>query len=529
MGVPLYFLCMFIRRKPNASGSISVQVVEKTKLRQQKVVRTIGVARGAAEVEALERRARDFIEESQGPFLPGMFDDSSSIHAFLESIGNGQIQVIGPELVFGKLYDEIGYGALDNELFRHLVVCRLFNPGSKLKTIDYLDRYLHVHYTPSRIYRFLDDLCLRQSSGSGKAAPDIKEQVERISYLHTLKVVGGAICVCFYDMTTLYFESSEEDELRRYGFSKDGKNACPQIFLGLLVAAGGNPIGYEIFEGNTSESRTLIPMIRKLSDRFDFGKPVVIADSGLLTKNNISELERDGYQYILGARPKNETVAIRNQILQMKLSDGDLAEIDKGAGVRLIVSMSTKRAHNDAHNRQRGLARLQKNLGSGKLTKQNINNRGYNKYLVMKGKVEIAIDMEKFNADAQWDGIKGYITNTSLSKEEIIGNYGNLWLIERAFRLNKGDLAARPIYHRLRNRIEGHICVCFTAYTILLELDRRLAKAKSRLTVYRAQELTKNMYALTCVLPNWNTPKRFVFKMTKEQQELINAVNLDGG
>ena len=97
-----------------------------------------------------------------------------------------------------------------------------------------------------------------------------------------------------------------------------------------------------------------------------------------------------------------------------------------------------------------------------------------------------------------WDGIKGYVTNTELPKEKIIENYGNLWYIERAFRLNKCDLAARPIYHRLRNRIEGHMCICFTAYAILLELDRRLRKSKSSLTVYRAQEVTRNMYALTC-------------------------------
>ena len=96
-------------------------------------------------------------------------------------------------------------------------------------------------------------------------------------------------------------------------------------------------------------------------------------------------------------------------------------------------------------------------------------------------------------ADAAWDGIKGYVTNTSLSKEDVIGNYGNLWFIERAFRLNKFDLAVRPIYHRLRNRIEGHICICFTAYTIMLELERILKAAKSEITLYTLRAKVQNI------------------------------------
>ncbi len=515
---------MFLRKKVNASGSVSVQVVAKTRSRKQEVIKSIGVGRTASEVEELTRRGLAAMDELRGPFLPGLFDDSSGIRSFIETIGNEQVQVIGPELVYGHLFDQIGYGALEAPLFRHLVICRLFSPGSKLKTIDYLERYLHVHYTPSRIYRFLDELCCRPASGAGKAKAGLKEQVEQISYRHTLGVVGGAVCVCFYDMTTLYFEAAEEDELRRYGFSKDGKNTCPQIFLGLLVASGGNPIGYELFEGNTAESKTLIPMIKGLAGKFDFGKPIVVADSGLLTKRNIDELKREGYQFILGARPKCEVAAVRERILGLKLKDGEMAVIDKGGGCRLIVSMSEKRARKDEHNRKKGLNRLQKNLGSGKLTKQNINNRGYNKYLVMKGNIEISIDMQRFTEDARWDGIKGYLTNTTLSKEDILANYGNLWLIERAFRFNKGDLAARPIYHRLRNRIEGHICICFTAYTIILELERRLTKAKCGLTVCRAQELTKNMYAITCILPNRTTPQRIILKMTEEQKALLDAV-----
>lgn len=97
------------------------------------------------------------------------------------------------------------------------------------------------------------------------------------------------------------------DDLRKCGFSKDGKHSCPQIFFSLLVASGGNPIGYEIYEGNISEGHTMIPLIRKLASRFGSEKPIVVADAGLLSKSNIAELTRNGYQFILGARPKSET------------------------------------------------------------------------------------------------------------------------------------------------------------------------------------------------------------------------------
>ena len=96
-------------------------------------------------------------------------------------------------------------------------------------------------------------------------------------------MAGGNLSVCFYDMTSLYFEAAEVDDLRRFGFSKDGKISCPLIFLGLLVASGGFPIAYEIFEGNFSEGLTMIPLIRKLASRFGFDKPIVVADAGLLS------------------------------------------------------------------------------------------------------------------------------------------------------------------------------------------------------------------------------------------------------
>ena len=540
---------MFIRKKLNKSGTVSVFVLSTTKSRKQRLVKSFGSAHpnDTAAMEKLMQQASSFIQQMEGPSLPHIYEEEDVIDGFVSSLNNAQVQVAGPELVFGTLYDRIGYGAIRNRMFRNIVICRLFNPGSKLKTVDYMERYLHVTYSVDQIYRFLDNLCYRKeeeekgndgrksetagegseptSTSSAKSKQDdFKTRVEDIAYSYTKKMVGDGISVCFYDMTTLYFEAAEEDDLRKCGFSKDGKHSCPQIFLGLLVASGGNPIGYEIYEGNISEGHTMIPLIRKLASRFGFDKPIVVADAGLLSKANIEELTKDGYQYIIGARPKSESDKVKEQILSLDMKYGDVVEIEKDGEVRIVLSCTERRAKKDAHNRQRGLARLQKKMASGRLTKQNINNRGYNKYLKMEGEVTISINMEKYEADAAWDGIKGYVTNTTLEKDEVIANYSNLWFIERAFRMNKFDLAVRPIFHRLRNRIEGHICICFTAYTIMLELERILKAAKSEITIYRAQELVKNMYAITYTLPKSKQTKRVYLGMDEEQSELCRLV-----
>ena len=513
MACPMLSLHMFLRRRKNKSGSESVQVVESNRS-GYKVVKSFGSSRDESELRSLERKAQQWIDDQRGPKLPFSWEKDDIITDFMSTLANSQVRVYGPELVYGSLYDRIGYNAIDDEMFRHLVVCRLFNPGSKLKTIDYMSRYLHVNKSVDSIYRFVDRLSPAEGCG-------VKHQVEQISYAQTLKVLGGKVGVVFYDMTTLYFEAADEDDLRLCGFSKEGRHRNPQIFLGLLVAMGGNPIGYEIFEGNIHESRTLIPMVESLAVRFGFERPVIIADAGLLSKKNLEALDAAGYQYILGARPKNDSVKVKNKILSMRLESGQARSFTREDGRRVVVSMSDKRARKDAKNRRDGLRRLEKKLGAGKLTKSNINNRGYNKYLHMEGEIKISIDYDKFNADAAWDGIKAYITNSKLSKQKIITNYHNLWFIERAFRMNKTDLRIRPIYHRLRNRIEGHICICFTAYTIMLELERRIKKANAPFSLNRARDLTKNIYSITYTLPETKKEKTTVLKMSNEQQILV--------
>ena len=505
---------MFIRKLKNRSGSTSIQIISK-KNGQYKVVKTIGCATIQHEIERLEQLANQELKKltSEGQLEIFKSEIDEIVSKVFKSLGNANIRTIGPELVFGKIFDFIGLNQIKEELFRHLVISRLAFPLSKLKTVEYLHRYQGVNLEINTVYRFLDKLNSK-----------LKEQVEKIVFEHTKLVLGHKISVVFYDMTTLYFEASDEDDLRKTGFSKDGKHQNPQIFLGLLVALGGYVIGYDIYEGGTFEGHTLIPFIEKVSVKFNLDKPIIIADSGLLSIDNILILEAQGYEYILGARIKNEAKAIKEQIIDHFYADGEVICIQKDEKRRLIVSYSRKRAKKDEYNRQRGLKRLEKRVASGKLTKKNINNKGYNKYLKLEGEINIEIDYSKMEQDKYWDGLKGYITNTNLDSNEVIDNYNELWHIEKAFRMSKTDLRIRPVYHRIKGRIEAHICISFSAYSIYKELERALYSEKSSLSVKKAADLTHNMYQITYQLPDSKTIESHLLKMDEEQQELVNIV-----
>ena len=503
---------MFLRKKKNKSGSVSVQIIQKLR-GKYKVLQTIGSGRTEQELIKLNYLGKQEIDRLSNQPELFVWENDLQIEQIFSNLSNASIRIVGPELVFGKLYDKIGFGSIQQELFRHLVIARIAYPLSKLKTVDYLYRYQGLTLDVDTVYRFLD-----------KLNKELKEQVEQISFAHTLKVLDGKISVVFYDMTTLYFEAEDEDDLRKTGFSKDGKHSNPQIYLGLLVGTGGYAIGYDIYEGNIFEGHTLIPFLEKISAKFNLDKPIVVADAGLLSTENIKALEAKQYEYILGARIKNEPDKIKKQIFQHELSNGQTICINKSETTRLIVAFSNKRATKDQHNRKRGLQRLEKQIRAGKLTKSNINNRGYNKYLKMDGEISIQIDYEKFNTDAIWDGLKGYVTNTKLTNDEVIENYKSLWNIERAFRMSKTDLRIRPIYHRLKSRIEAHICISFTAYCIYKELERLLKQAKSNLSVKRSVELTHNMYQITYMLPQSKLTKSNLLKMDEEQAEIYNIV-----
>jgi len=495
---------MFVCKKLNKSGVVSIQVIDKSQ-GKYKVLKTIGSSSYAEEIDRLFAEGKRYIQKYTGLQELDFTDHKQAYEEVLSSISS--LKLVGIQRVLGKIFNQIGFDSIDDSLFKDLVLYRLVYPKSKLKTTEYLYRYEHKSITEDEVYRFMDKLHGRY-----------KETIQQISFNHTLQILGGSIHAVFYDVTTIYFEIEREDEIRRTGFSKDGKAQHPQIILGLLVSKDAYPLAYDIFEGNKYEGDTFLPVLDGFREKYCFNQLTVVADAGLLSNKNVEELMSRGYEFILGARIKNEKQSIKREILKIDLKK-DKSKIIRKDGLSLIVAYSEVRAKKDRFNRERGIRRLEKLLKTGRLTKSNINNKGYNKFLKMEGEVTIMVDQDKINQDRRWDGLKGYLTNSQMSKEDVLENYRHLWQIEKAFRIAKNELKIRPVYHYKKQRIEAHICLNFTAYKVYKELERVLKVKKSNLTAEKVIEIVQNIHEITFTTPDQQEIKKTIL-LTEEQKQL---------
>jgi transposase len=300
---------MFIRRKKNRSGSTSIVVIDKSNGRFREV-KTIGTSSDTSELERFYLEGKRWISSTIGErdmFAEADFkqEEKQVTEDMLSKIEN--ILLNGTQLILNSVFELIGFNKIDDKILKQLVVSRICHPCSKVATVDYLKSYYNEDVELNKIYRYLDKLYDRY-----------KEEVQAISVAHTRKLLGGQIGLVFYDVTTLYFETDSNDELRERGFSKDGKHAQPQVVLGLLVSKGGYPLSYSLFNGSQYEGRTMIPIVEDFVKRFELEDFVVVSDSGLMNGTNISLLESGGYKYIIGARIKNETDEIKRWILSLE-------------------------------------------------------------------------------------------------------------------------------------------------------------------------------------------------------------------
>ena len=483
---------MYVRKKKNRSGTISIVIVDKSK-GQYREVKTIGISSDEKILSELYEQGKKWIVAQKGEqdmfaLYEQQCQEKQVTEYFLNNIEN--VLLNGTQLILNQVFKLVGFDAIEDDVLKHLVIARLSQPASKSGTVDYLKSYFDEDVQLHKIYRYLDRLHNTQ-----------QEKIQQISVTHTQKILGGKIGLVFYDVTTVYFETDYSDGFRVPGFSKDGKHSQPQLVLGLLVSKDGYPLSYSLFNGSQYEGRTMLPVVDDFVQRFQLDDFVVVADSGLINQKNLTLLQTAGYKYIIGARIKNESEEIKQWILSLEKIDGCFYELGKLPKSRLIVGYSANRAKKDRYNRTKGIKRLQAAYKSGTITKENINKRGYNKFLEISNNVQVVISEEKINEDEKWDGLKGYLTNTNLSEKEVYEQYTGLWVIERAYRVTKGTLELRPMFHFTPKRIEAHVCICFVAYKVYKELERILKLSGINLSVDKVLSIAKTITTLKIKLP----------------------------
>ena len=481
---------MFIRVKSTPkSPRKTVQIVESKRIDgkvKQRIVKYMGVASNDEELEELKLLANKFkIELEATGQLPlytpqeleklELKQQSKKVNNKIEDINRDDYNVNLLDLieedritkgihdVYGKLYDELNFKTIiDNysrnsascKALKEIVLARVANPDSKKASVDKLASSFGVNIELKTVYRMMDKIT--------------DNQIIKLNTLvlnQTKSLLNDKIDVIYFDATTLYFESFTEDTgddaIKKNGYSKDGKFNQPQVVLALLVTKQGLPIGYKAYSGDTFDGHTIIPALKDIEEQFKVDKIVYVADSGMFNKTNLEEFDKNkNMTYIVGARIKNMPKHIKEQVLDIDsyttMNDNTKVKTIDYDGKKLLVSHSLKREKKDRHEREKAIKKLQARLKQSKSVKSQLSNNGYKKYLQLESSddtkstcdLSIVLNEAKILEDEAWDGLKGIVTNnTTLSNEELIHQYSNLWQVEESFRITKHDLKIRPIYH----------------------------------------------------------------------------------
>jgi transposase len=386
-----------------------------------------------------------------------------------------------------------------------LVIDRLLHPRSKLACFKRQGKYIHIDDIQlQHIYRCLDLLA------------EAKTAIETSIFDRQKDLFHMSVDVVFYDVTTFHFESNRADELKEFGFSKAGKFNEVQVVMGLIIDVEGNPIGYDLFPGNTFDGKTLLEALAALKQRFSIRKLIFVADKGINSKKNLHLIKQAGYDYIVSSRIKNSPQKIKDAIFSSEdyyhLTDDQTGETtfrykvlpdheviyrdEQGVTQKLldhlIISWSRERAQRDEKDRERQIAKAQKKIEKKhKLGAK----KGYQRYIATEGEHKVVgIDEVRIAADALWDGYYGIQTSdTDLDASAVIDAYQQLWKIEESFRVLKSTMRSRPIFHWTARRIKGHFVVCFMAFVLERALENKLKANKIAASPETIKEAIQSM------------------------------------
>lgn len=463
---------MFVRTKPSGRYQY-LQIVEsrwEDGRPRQHVIATLGRLdrlRVSGQVDKIMRSLSRFSEKVK------------VIEGFREGrISATSVKKVGAELIVGRLWRELGLPEVLKRLLGErryefeveraiyfTVLSRLFFPGSDRRALRVSRDYkiegkeaIDLHH----LYRAMAWL------------GDVKDEVEEGLFLRNRDLFTGLNLV-FFDTTSIYFEGSGGESLGQYGYSRDKRPDERQMIVGAVIDSAGRPISCPMWPGNMADSKTLIPLIERLKDRFGAGDIVIVADRGMVSKETVEELESLGVGYIFGKKMRKEK-EVRGEVLSRAGRYRDVSDNLKVKevyiqGRRYIVCLNPEDAERDRAEREAIIESLREKLKEG--AKALIGNRGYRRYLKIE-KTSIEIDKERIKSEERFDGKYVLRTNTSLSAEEVALRYKELWQVERIFREVKSVLETRPIYHKYDSTIKGHVFCSFLALVIMKELIRRV-------------------------------------------------------
>lgn len=438
-----------VKTKGN-SRSVQVYRYQNSK---RVIIKHIGSGTTDEEIIALEEMARVFIADFTKQLY--LFEEAKPKD---EAVLISQCEYIG--IYYTYLYDilraiqqQIGFTLLD-DLLSDLVIIRIVEPSSKLRSIELIDAYFGIKHRRQRFYESADKWL------------DLKEKVEKQTLDFARKRYGFDFSLLFYDVTTLYFETFTEDELRKNGFSKDNKSQQPQIVVALMVTPEGFPVSYEVFSGNTFEGHTLIPVTKSFIKKHKVQNFTIVADAAMISTKNVEALKSEKINYIVGARLGNVSAELLAEIdAKLPRTDQSVIRLKTDNGY-LICSFSKKRYNKDKFEMNKQIDRAKLMLAQPSKVKKI-------KYLKSDDS-NLMLNEKLIEKTTKLLGVKGYYTDIEenvANNATIINRYHDLYKIEQAFRVSKNDLQMRPIFYFKEEPIQLHVLICFMALAVSKHIE----------------------------------------------------------
>jgi transposase len=432
---------------------------------------------------------------------------------------------IGPSLIFERLWNELQLNDVLNELLKERrfefdveravflsVLHRLMVSGSDRGCDKWRRDYrlegcqdLNLHHFYRAMQWLGQPLIDIDQDNVVPFSPRCTKDIVEEKLFARRRTLFTSLEIVFFDTTSIYFEGEGGYELGKHGNSKDHRPDRKQLVVGAILDNSGHPVCCEIWPGNTTDVKTLIPIVKRLRKRFPIGKVCIVSDRGMISREVVEWLESENWPYIIGARMRKQK-EVKSDVLSRGGRYQEVNHVeasgskDKKASLkvkqvwvgktRYIICLNEKQAQKDAADRDAIIEALKSQIKQG--AKSLVGNKGYRKYLKNPDE-KFEIDGVKIKSEARYDGKWVLRTNTDLKPADIALKYKELWMVENLFRSIKSVVETRPVFHRSDEAIRGHIFCSFLALVMIKELKKRL---KNKNMQFEWEDILQDLDAL---------------------------------